>query len=88
MANPAKLLRPQLEHARDIGAATYLAAYGRLMAGELGIDETDTEGINHMMLSLIEPMNRATEVMWRALMDDRQGMEEALGRFVDSLDNI
>lgn len=88
MANPANLSRAELEKARDIGVATYLSAYGRLMARELGIDETDTQGINRMMFVLIEPMNLATEAMWRALMEDHEGTERITNLFRDKLDNL
>lgn len=66
----------------------YLTAYGHLMARELGIDETDDAGIKRMMLQLIEPMNDATDAMWRALMEDRDGMYKALHRFEDSLTKL
>lgn len=83
-----QLPRAELEKARDLGAAMYLSAYGHLMARELGIDETDNEGIKRMMLQLIEPMNDATEAMWRALMEDEDGMYKALRRFEDRLHKL
>lgn len=88
MADPAKLPKAELEKARDLGAAMYLTAYGHLMARELGIDETDDEGIKRMMLKLIEPMNEATDAMWRSLMEDREGMDKAIHRFEDELQRL
>lgn len=88
MADPSKMPREELERAKDLGAAAYCAAYIHLMARELGIDETDTEGIRTMIVQMVEPMNHATEAIWRALMNDNVGKEEVLIRFRQSLMDI
>lgn len=85
MADPSKMPREELERARDLGAAAYCAAYIHLMARELGIDESDTDGIRTMLVQMVEPMNHATETIWRALMNDNLGKEQALIRFRQSL---
>lgn len=92
MADPAALPTRELEHARDMGAATYLAAYLRLMIRELGVEKGDAESqtamVRSMVLQMIAPMNHATESIWRAMMEDNKGMEEALQRLRDSLDEL
>lgn len=91
MADPAELPREELERGRDLGAATYLSAYIHLMLRELGIAHfaSDTAGVNSMVEQMVEPMNIATEAIWRALMDDHSGeMEKVLERFRESLDAI
>lgn len=72
----------ELRHARDLGAATYLTAYVRLMARELGIETEafDQKQINAMALDMVEATNMATEAAWCALMKDRQGVDSALKR--------
>lgn len=84
MAEPSQLSRKMLEHARDVGAATSLSAYVRLMARELDVD-ADNESLTEMVMKMVEPMNIATEAIWRALMHDHVGKEQALIRFRQSL---
>lgn len=88
MSDPEELSREELERARDLGAVTYCGAYVHLMGRELGVDTSDKESLNHMLLQMVEPMNQATEAIWRALMNDHVGKEEALIRFRKSLLNI
>lgn len=92
MADPAALPTSELQNARDMGAATYLSAYLRLMIRELGVDQGDTEiqnaMVRSMVLQMIAPINHATESIWRAMMEDHKGMEEALQRLRDSLDQL
>lgn len=85
MTDPSHLPREELERARDLGAVTYCGAYVHLMGQELGVDTSDKEALNHMLLQMVEPMNQATEAIWRALMNDNVGKEEALIRFRRSL---
>lgn len=86
MADPAKLPTEDLERARDLGAATYVSTYVRLMMRALGIDESDTESVNAMALRMVDPLSTATEVIWRALMDDHKGKDETLRRFRTQLE--
>lgn len=83
MSDPAQLPKEEVERARDLGAVTYCAAYIELMARELGINTR--EGVNQMVSEMIEPLNYATEAIWRALMSDNLGKEETLIRFRQSL---
>lgn len=86
--NSTKLPVEVLQHARDSGAAAYLNAYIRLMARELDVDDSDTASVTQMILEMIGPMNHATEAIWRAMMDDNKGMDEALKRFHKSLTHV
>lgn len=89
MAEPTKIPREELERMRDLGAVAYHSAYIHLMAHELGVDVSDTEFISDMVVRMIEPMNLATEAIWRAMMNDHSGeIEKVLERFRESLDNI
>lgn len=88
MVDPTKLPQGELERARDLGAATYCAAYIRLMMRELGISDRDTGAVNDMMLKMIGPMNAATDAIWRALMEDHKGMRDALQHFEAELTKI
>lgn len=81
--------KEEVERIRDIGAVAYLRGYIRLMVRELGLDESDTEGMNHMLLHMVEPLNVATEAIWRGLMKDKpEEIEKVLARFKESLDQI
>lgn len=83
------LSQPEIERIRDLGAVAYLRGYVNLMARELDIDTSDIEGMNHMVVLMVEPLNVATEATWRALMNDKpEEMEKVLGRFKESLDKI
>lgn len=84
-----KASREEIERIRDLGAVAYLRGYIRLMVRELEIDESDVEGMNHMLLQMVEPLNIATEAIWRGLMNDKpEEMEKVLARFKESLDQI
>lgn len=88
MVDPSTVPTEELERTRDLGAVTYCRSYILLMARALGVDMTDTKAANAMTLAMVEPMNHATETIWRALMDDQKGKKEALKRFHQSLDVI
>jgi hypothetical protein len=89
VADPAKLPKEELEKMRDTGAIMYGLGYIRLMARELGVTEADSlEGSQLMFYQMIEPMNIAMEAIWRALMEDHIGKEEALIRFRKALLNV
>lgn len=78
-----------VERIRDLGAVAYLRGYIRLMVRELGLDESDEKGMDHMLLHMVEPLNIATEAIWRGLMKDKpEEMEKVLARFKESLDQI
>lgn len=85
---PDKTPEEHLGELRDVGAVTYLSAYIRLMGRSLNVPEPTKLDIGRMVLSMVEPMNHATEAIWRALMKDDIGKEEAIERFRESLRNI
>lgn len=85
MADPSQLPREEVERARDLGGTTYCAAYIELMIRELGINSASREGFNEMVIEMVAPLNIATEAVWRALMHDHLGKEEALIRFRKAL---
>jgi hypothetical protein len=87
MADPNALPREELEKMRDTGAIMYGLGYIRLMAREIGVDDS-LEGSQEMFYQMIEPMNIAMEAIWRALMEDHIGKEEALIRFRKALLNV
>lgn len=78
----------QLENAQSLGAATYLSAYVRRMARELGVDDSDKNAMNLMAVEMVESVNLGTEAAWRALMNDRPGMNDALDRLRKTLENL
>jgi hypothetical protein len=83
------LSREEIVRIRDLGAVAYLRGYVRLMARELGIDESDSDGLDAMVVEMVEPLNVATEAAWRALMKDKpEDMEKVVARFKESLDQI
>jgi len=69
-----------LKRAQYLGAVAYLTAYTRGMARQLGVDDTDREAINQMVVQLVEPLNIATEAAWRAMMSDKKGTYQTLQR--------
>lgn len=77
-----------IEHARDLGAVTYLSAYVHLMAHHLGIDADDNAVVKAMAVDMVEPINRATEAAWCALMNDRDGMAKALTTLKELLEEL
>lgn len=79
----------QLIKARDLGAATYLNAYIRLMAQALSVtDEVDTEGVNAMAGMMVEPLNIVTEMAFRKLMGDEKGVAESVLRLRRAIDTL
>jgi hypothetical protein len=74
--------RRELEDARDLGAATYLASYVRLMADSLGVPIADgqegREQVALMVGQMVEPMNVAAGVAWALVMEDRAFGEKRL----------
>lgn len=87
MADPSRIPRDELENKRDLGAVIYCGAYIELMRRELDVP-MDKAGMNEMITLMVEPMNHATEAIWRALMSDHKGLEEVLERFRQSLDQL
>ena len=84
-----ELTKEAITRMRDLGAAAYLRGYVHLMVRELEIDESDTEGMNHMLLLMVEPLNVATEAIWRAMMKETpEEMEKVLERFKAELDKV
>lgn len=94
MADPLEEIRQDLEHARDLGAASYLSSYIRLMMLAIGVEDAEkadketSEGVNAMVLAMVEPINHATETIWRAMMHDHEGEKAALKRFIASLEKV
>jgi hypothetical protein len=57
------------------------------MGRELGVNMSDKEALKGMIMLMVEPMNHATEAIWRTLMED-DGKDEAIERFRQSLENL
>jgi hypothetical protein len=87
MAEPMDLSREELKQAQIMGATAYMMAYVRLMAIEMSVEVT-SEDIRGMILEMVDPLNHATEAIWRALMKDYDGSNEAVDRFKESLDKM
>jgi hypothetical protein len=69
----------ELEHARDLGAATYLSAYVNLMARRLKVEDSYTkEAVISMVAEMVEPINLGTQIAWCALMNDEDGANTRL----------
>lgn len=84
MSDP--IAEEDLQHARDLGAVTYLRAYILLMMRALHVnDEPDTsDAVNAMILVSVDPLNLATEAIWRAMMQDEK-FEKTIDEFRESL---
>lgn len=79
----------ELELARDMGAATYLAAHIWLMADQLGVTEDlNNENVNAMAELMVTPLNLATEATFRELMNDRTGAQDAMQRLRMALETM
>lgn len=81
-----------LRKSQELGAATYLTAYIVRMARAMDINsqqfEADTEGVNQMVLQMIEPLNHATAAIWCALMIDATGRDLAIERLTVALEAL
>lgn len=84
----ARLDEDELRLGRDVGAATYVSSYMHLMMRELGVDDSDLDAVNALAANMVEPINIATEASFRALMGDTVGMDAALKRLQEHLDEI
>lgn len=73
--------KPTLQRALNLGITTYLTAYVNLMALELDLDPLNQEQTNAMGLLMLDVVNLGTEVAWRAIMNDHEGVENGLERF-------
>lgn len=51
-------------------------------------EDLDQEAVNAMALQMLESLNVATEATWRALMKDKSGMYETLGRQRKTLEKL
>lgn len=78
----------ELEHARDLGAITFLSSYVHLMSRQLGIDDSDNTTINTMTLQMLEPVNLGIEAAWYALMGDEKGLQTTMERFQDAMKTL
>lgn len=67
-----------LKRSRDLGGATYLSAYVRLRARELGVNQEDFLGLREVALKMLPAINLATEAAWCATMTDRAGVKEKM----------
>lgn len=85
MPNPKLLSDEELEHARDLGAATYMSAFVHLMARRLKVNDADFKEVNQMALAMVPAMNLASEAAWRAMMKDRVGAHKVLKQLNDEL---
>lgn len=78
-----------LRKSQELGAATYLTSYIVRMARAMDIDlEADTEGVNKMVLQMVEPLNHATAAIWCALMTDATGRDLAIERLTVALEAL
>lgn len=75
MADPAKVPDSLLEYGRDTGAVMYLTAYVRLMCRAIGVDDTNVDAVQAMVVQMVEPLSKATEATWRAMMADDEWTE-------------
>lgn len=78
----------ELKLAQELGLATYLSAYIWLMGEELEVKELDNEGVNAMAGFMVEPLNIATELVFRKLMGDEKGMAETILRLRAAIDTL
>lgn len=85
MADPAAMPQDELQRSRDLGAIIYLGAYVRLMCRELKVPDPQPDELRSWLLEFVDPLNHATEAIWRATMEDDNGAKEALVRFRESL---
>lgn len=88
MPDPKNLSNEELEHARDLGAATYLSAYIHLMARRLKVDESNTVAVNQLAVSMIPILNLACQAAWCAHMKDRMGAHNAINKLKDEIIEI
>lgn len=76
----------ELELARDMGAATYLSSFIWLMSDQLGVKDLTNDSVNAMAILMIEPLNLATELAFRKLMGDEEGVTDAILRLRRAID--
>lgn len=88
MADAAALPQDELQRSRDMGVIIYLGAYVRLMCRELGVPDPSAEELRPWILEFVDPLNHATEAIWRATMEDDKGANDAVVRFRESLKSI
>lgn len=69
------------------GAAIYLSAYIGLMMDGMGVKATTKSEINALALEMVEPLNIATEAIWRAMMSDQEWATTGQ-RFEDALTKL
>lgn len=77
----------ELNRAKLLGAATYVSAYLRQMARAIGA-EVDDEGLNVMVVELIDTLNAATMAMWGAVVGDELVMRRGQDEFKRELEKV
>lgn len=89
MFDERRLSEEELKSVRDLGCASHLAAYVHLMIRTLGISpDPSNESVNLMVIDMIDPVNVAVEAAWRAMMQDRPGVIDAMRRQQTQLEKI
>lgn len=76
----------ELELARDMGAATYLSSFIWLMGDQLEVKDLTNDSVNAMAILMIEPLNLATELAFRKMMGDEEGVTDAILRLRRAID--
>lgn len=76
----------ELELARDMGAATYLSSFIWLMSDQLEVKDLTNDSVNAMAILMIEPLNLATELAFRKMMGDEEGVADAILRLRRAID--
>lgn len=75
----------ELKEMQTQGAIIYLKAYIHGMGRGLNIESLPENEIRQMIIEMVEPINLATETIWRGMMNDHNGMQETLKRFEKSV---
>lgn len=88
MTYPTKMNDEELKRARDLAAAVYMSSSVHLLARQLGIDTSDTEGVNNLAMRLVDPVNLAIEASWLGLMEDKVGRDAALEDLRKAVESI
>lgn len=77
--------KKELERALSFGAFSYMLAYIKLKADELGIPQPDEDTLKQMALQMVRPFTISTEAVWHAMGNDVTGLNDACDRFQATL---
>lgn len=87
MTDPSWSHEEAVEYVQQRGLAMYLGAYVNRIIKKTGVPQPEPDSTVDMAEVMVEPLNKATETIWRAMMGDPE-WERCLDEFKGLLEGL